>query len=98
MCAVSMIGDYYQTKWNSYGPNTAVPNAIPGWTTPITSPSQYEFDALKKEVEQMKELLKRAKKYDEDNGEPNCEMADKVAVLKRVAELVGVSLDEIFPK
>lgn len=46
----------------------------------------------------MKELLKRAKKYDEDNGEPNCEMADKVAVLKRVAELVGVSLDEIFPK
>ena len=30
-------------------------------------------------------LLKRAKKYDEENGEPNCEMDEKMALLRKVA-------------
>lgn len=52
---------------------------------------------LKRDVEEMKTLLKRAKKYDEDNGEPDCEMADKIAFLRRVAAAVGVSLTDVFP-
>ena len=58
--------------------------------------SKEEFAALKKEVELIKDLLKRAKKYDEDNGEPDCEMDEKIALLKAVAEVVGVDLDEVF--
>lgn len=65
-------------------------------TNSISTVTKQEFDALKKEVEDMKALLKRAKIYDEQNNEPNCEMEDKVQMLKKVAELMGVSLDEIF--
>ena len=44
----------------------------------------------------MKALLIRAKKYDEDNNEPHCEMEDKVELLKKVAKYVGVDLKEVF--
>ena len=71
MCVVSMIGDHYHDKWK--------------WVEPIINPNQYipnynisvgisreEFEQLKKEVLEMKELLKRAVKYDIENNEPNC--------------------------
>lgn len=97
MCTVSMIGDHYGDKWRDRWP-IGWPNQspIPSYI-PLSSPiSREEFDALKREVEEMKKLLIRAKKYDEDNGEPDCEMDEKVALLKRVAEAVGVDLSEVF--
>jgi hypothetical protein len=65
-------------------------------TFTIPPVSREEFDTLKREVEDMKKLLLRAKEYDERNNEPECHMDEKVALLKRVAELVGVNLDEVF--
>lgn len=88
MCTVSMIGDHYSDKWNQ-------PKYQPIFTN-ISNISKEEFDALKKEVEEMKELLKKAKIYDEKNNEPNCEMEDKIALLKKIAELVGVDLKDIL--
>lgn len=44
----------------------------------------------------MKQLLIKAKIYDEKNNEPNCEMEEKIILLKKVAELVGVNLEEVF--
>ena|ERR1700761_2992645 len=55
-----------------------------------------EFEALRKMVEEMRDVLVVAKKYDEETGQPDCEMDDKVAVLKRVAEIVGVDLSKVF--
>ena len=55
-----------------------------------------EYNELKKEVEEMKALLIKAKIYDEKNKEPKCEMEEKVKTLKQIAELMGVSLDEVF--
>lgn len=104
MCTVSMIGDHYRDRF---------PEKYPGWfpgaptqgqsQRPIiiqqpSSVSKEEFEALRRDVEEMKALLKRAKIYDEANGEPDCEMDEKVALLKKVAELVGVDLSEIFGK
>lgn len=88
MCAVSFVGDFYSDKWRqpNYGPIYVTGNEV----------TRFEFDALKKEVLEMKELLMRAKKYDEETGQPDCEMEDKVALLKKVAELVGVDLKEVF--
>lgn len=60
---------------------------------PIT---REEFDELRKEVLEMKEILKVAVKYDEKHNEPHCELDEKIAVLRKVAELVGVSLDDVF--
>jgi len=85
MCAVSMISDYYADKWTRTSVNFPV-------MTLLTSP---ELEALRKEVEDLKGLLKVAKKYDEDNNQPDCEKADKVEIVKRVAELVGVELEEL---
>ncbi len=89
MCTVSMIGDFYDDKWKK-----TVPADTTGiWSTP---PTRQEFEELKKEVLDMKELLKRAKKYDNDNGEPNCEIEDKMEFLRKVAQMVGIDLDDIL--
>lgn len=98
MCVVSNVGDYYgrtiPDRWPNWFPqkNPVVP-IVP--IVPAGVP-QHEFDALKQEVEKMKELLKKAKDIDEATEQPNCEKEDKVAMLKRLAELVGVDLKEVF--
>lgn len=95
MCVVSMIGDYYEEKWND-------PDYGKYWSTVtvagLSDVSREEFDKLKKEVEDMKKLLAKAKKYDEDHNEPNCEIDKKMAKLKKIAELVGVDLDDVLKK
>lgn len=87
MCVVSMIGDHFENKWTR-------PYYVDTFTN-WASVSREEFEALKKEVLEMKELLKKALKYDEENGEPECQMEDKIATLKKVAKLVGVDLEEL---
>lgn len=91
MCVVSMVGDHYSDKWEGLkywplGTNYSV----------YDGPTRVEFNTLKKEVEEMKILLKKAMEYDKKNNEPACEMEEKVAVLKKIAALVGVDLSEIF--
>ena len=105
MCAVSMVGDYYKEKWGKLPiqqpwiapyPDTY---PYPQQTQPFPSgPSQKVFDDLKKEVQEMHELLRRAKLYDEQTGQPDCEMEDKVALLKKIAEMVGIDLSDVFGK
>lgn len=105
MCVVSMVGDHYNQKW-SEPPYRDLIGRLTPTRKAIGSSSTYswnlvtreEFDSLKKEVEEMKELLKRAVEYDERNNEPHCEIEEKVEVLKKVAELLGVDLDSIFKK
>lgn len=67
-------------------------------TTFILMATKEEFDALKKEVEEMKKLLIKAKIYDEKNNEPNCEIDAKIELLKKFAEIVGIDLSDIFKK
>jgi hypothetical protein len=110
MCTVSMVGDHYRDKWvdRPYFPSPVIP-LTPGPIGPV-APSPYigtyiptpisrqEFDELKKEVLEMKELLKRAKKYDEDNGEKDCEIDEKMDLLRRVAKLVDINLDDVIAR
>ena len=98
MCMVSNIG-------------TAAGGAIPGqypcvqpWINPqpntpppsIDSVSRAEFDALRREMEELRKLLVAAKEYDKATGQPDCEIEDKVALLKKHAEIVGVDLDDVL--
>lgn len=90
MCMVSMVGDsfreYYEGKW---------PN--PGQTITFEKPiSRLEFDELRKEILAIKELLIAAKKYDEATRQKDCHMDEKVALLKRLAEIVDVEFEDIF--
>ena len=94
MCAVSMVADHYRDKFYPMPLVQTTDNLL---RTAFVAPvSRAEFDALKRDVEEMKALLRRAKKYDEDNGEPDCEMDEKVALIRRVADAVGVDLTEVF--
>jgi len=62
---------------------------------PVDPPiSRREFKRLEGEVRELIALLRRAKKYDEDNGEPACETDEKMDLLRKVAKLIGVDLDE----
>lgn len=99
MCVVSMVGDHYADKWLPRWPDLVPPE--PGGTRIIKLPPEItreEFDALKCEVEEMKALLKRAKEYDERNNEPDCEIDEKMDLLRRVAKLVGVDIDDVIGK
>ena len=90
MCTVSMIGDHFNDKWKQ-PPYQQIFTNIP-------DVSRAEFEALKKEVEEMKALLKRAKEYDEKNNEPNCEIEEKMAMLRKFADAVGIDLDDVIKK
>lgn len=96
MCMVSNVGDEWGGRWKEpyYIPTVAEP--VVRWN--FSEVTREEFEALKKEVEKMKKLLIKAKLYDIENGEPDCEMDDKVELLKRIAEAVGVDLTEVFGK
>lgn len=96
MCTVSMIGDHYGQRFPGVYPwaTNPVPVGMPAGMP--AGVSKEEFDALKKEVENMKELLTKAKEYDEKNNEPHCEMEEKVELLKKIAKLVVVDLSIIF--
>jgi len=83
-----MVGDHFNQQWQKPYYQQIFTN--------IPEVSKKNFEALKREVESMKELLIRAKAYDEKNNEPNCEMDEKVAKLKEIAKLMGVSLDDVF--
>jgi len=44
----------------------------------------------------MKELLKKAKIYDEENGEPDCEVEEKFDLIRKIAKLVDVDLEDVL--
>lgn len=97
MCVVSMIGEHYGEKFRQAP--AVQPYLSPlGQPNPLQQPffqavSRQEFEEVKKEVAEMKVLLRRAKMYDEEHGEPACEIEEKMALLRSVAQLVGVDLD-----
>jgi hypothetical protein len=93
MCTVSYIGDDFGKRLPDRFPN------YHQWIVPqpVNAPTREEFNALKKEMQELKELLKAAKRYDEKTGQPDCEQEDKIALLKRLAEVVGVDLSDVFP-
>jgi hypothetical protein len=92
-----MIGDHYMEKWaprSWFEPHIYPGNGGPAVTfTQPAAITREEFDALRREVAEMKELLQRAKAYDERNNEPECELEAKMDVLRKVAKLVGAELE-----
>lgn len=97
MCVVSMMGDYFEDKFKKAP--WIYPNPGGGSDTPsspyrinLSGVTKEEFEALKKEVQILSDLLKAALEYDKKNNEPNCEKADKIALLKALAKELGVKL------
>ncbi len=89
MCSVSAVGDYWQRN-----PGIAAPYITPMYASNYATKA--ELDVLRKEMEALRELLVAAKKYDEATGQPHCESEEKVALIKRLAEIAGVDMQEVF--
>ncbi len=107
MCVVSNIGDQWSDHFKQQWPQIIPANPPYQPMSPIkidytasqVQPmvTRHEFEQLKKEVAEMKQLLINAKMIDEANGEPDCEMEEKVELLKKIAKLVGIDLSEVWP-
>ncbi len=89
MCMVSVIGDLYKDKFTK--PPYAPDYDFTAYTQAVT---RVEFEALRKEVSDMKKLLEMAKDYDQKHGEPDCEIEEKMKLLRSVAKAVGINLDD----
>lgn len=107
MCLVSNIGDTYTGGFRDRWPHIPVQPWNPFPTTQPYMPqadikdayvSLEDFMTLKREIEQLKKDLEEAKRQDIANGEPDCEMEEKIAFLKKIADLVGVDLSTVFAK
>lgn len=103
MCSVSMVADHYADKWRQQQiipqmPGITYPFSPGAAGYPVPAVSRQEFDTLKHDVEEMKAILKRAKAYDEANNEPDCEIEEKMDLLRKVAQMVGVDLDDVIGK
>lgn len=101
MCIVSNVGDdWRQKKYPDWVPET-IPPYKPApqidfdklFKKPVT---RDEFEALKKEMEELRELLIKAREIDVALGNADCEMEDKVALIKQLAKLVGVDMSAVF--
>lgn len=82
MCVVSMVAEHYIHKWSS--PPFKLPNVVPIPNNPRI-PSQEEID-------EFYALLERARKYDREHGQEDCELDDKRKALKAIAEEMGVEI------
>lgn len=107
MCVVSFVGDNWRDGWvlpeNPYKEITKVIDSSQDKKAieelqKSNKKLADEMRALKKEMESLKKLLKAAKIYDEETGQKDCEMDDKVALIQKIAELVGVDMKEVFDK
>ena len=91
---VSNIGDgwaeQFPQKWPQFIP------AVTTVTELVAGVSRNEFEALRKEVQELKKLLEAAKKFDQATGQPDCQMDEKVKLIKQIAKLVGVDLGGVL--
>ena len=98
MCIVSAVGDAYK-KGFPYEIPTPFPERDPvDWPDLLKYPTSREFEALKKEVQELRKLLEAAKEYDKNTRQPDCEMDEKVGFIKSLAEYLGVDMTQVFGK
>lgn len=91
MCMVSNIGDGWKDQFPHKWPQFP-------FQPPYVPPqiSREDFEALKREVEELKKLLEAAKAFDKATGQHHCEMDEKVKLIKEIAKIVGVDLGDVF--
>lgn len=91
MCTISLVAQDFLNR------NPLVWQEVTTtWPAQLALVPQAEFDKLKKEVEELKELMKAAKRFDAATGQPDCEDENKMVILRGVAKALGVDLDSVL--
>lgn len=104
MCVVSAVLDHHTRTWPEQ-----FANAWPPINDPVNLPFKFtdespttreQLDTLRKEVvelsaqvEYLLELIPTLRKYDEDNNEPDCEMEDKIKLIRKICDALGIDHD-----
>jgi hypothetical protein len=90
MCVYSMIADHFIDKWKPLAPQHNDPPA----PLPVLQPPLYLQPLLTPaEVQELRTLLERARKYDAEHDQPGCELEDKKRLLRELAGKLGVKID-----
>lgn len=98
MCVVSMVTDHYIDRWGRWIPGPYYPsypntNPDPGFIREsYLGPQPLTPAERAKETQQFKDLIERARKYDKDNNEPDCELDEKRKALKKIADELGIDI------
>ncbi len=94
MCVYSFVMDHYSQKWGEIIPQVPVspvtPPIFPVYPTIPVSPQPQITSA---ELEEFRDLLEKARKYDRERGEPDCELDEKKQKLKDLAKQLGVEIN-----
>jgi electron transfer flavoprotein alpha subunit len=107
MCIASAISDDYSKGWpwtQPHLPHWPQPGANPpinpfeSLNPPLPAISPEEFQSLKKQVEELRELLEKAKQYDAVHDEPDCESEDKIARAKELGKTFDVDIEGVLTK
>lgn len=101
MCFASAVGDHFTKEWTR---GVGIPTdwdairRINEGLLPIekSGVSVVEFERLKQQVKDMTALLKVAVDYDQRTGQPNCEVEQKIEMLRMVASAFKIDLDAIL--
>lgn len=99
MCVVSMIADHFREKWDQpwrtnptppRAPFVPEPPAYPPFFPVLPPTPNQEPPITDEEIREFRELLRRARKYDRENNQPDCETEQKLKDLLELAEKLGV--------
>lgn len=93
MCVYSMIVDHYYDKWKPYVPLPG-PDIVPLPYTPSipTLPAPSPKIPTQAEIDEFYKLLERARQYDREHQQPDCELEEKRQKLLKLAEELGVEI------
>jgi hypothetical protein len=91
VCVYSMVVDHYYDDWFQRRWTTTVPDfEIRPVVVPAALPWQVPTQA---EIDEFRKLLDRAREYEKRNNEPDCELEEKKARVRKLAEELGIKVD-----
>lgn len=91
MCVYSMVMDHYQQTWPQIYP--WVQPVCPDPSKHYPPPRELTPEEKEAELQKLKDLIERARKYDRDNNEPECELESKRQVLRDMAKQLGIDIE-----
>ena len=101
MCSYSMIADHFHDKWTQPPyvvppPRPMDPQPVPNvMPYPIYVPQPLPRPITQDEVDELRELLRKAKEYDKKTNQEDCELEEKKEKLRKLAREYGLEIE--FP-
>ncbi len=91
MCVVSMVMDHQHHWWEQRPiPQPTYPPVQPNYPIVFPLPAP---QITQQELDEFRSLLERARQYDKEHNEPECELDEKKQKLRDLAKQLGVEIN-----